>query len=137
MTDPTVDALVKYHRARNEREGSAAAPAQLQPDTPPQDATALAACPFCGGAMQFRKALWPSDGNVDAIIHAAPTKCGLSDFADGTVDESILAAWNTRAASQTPDAKPYDVGFHENQIDQYEGSTPSASAGPQAPGGAT
>jgi hypothetical protein len=39
------------------------------------------------------------DGNVDAIIHAAPTNCGLIEFSDGTVDESIIVKWNTRAPS--------------------------------------
>lgn len=57
----------------------------------------LEPCPFCGGAMMFRKALWSSDGNVDAIIHAAPTKCGLDYFSDHTTDESVIAKWNTRA----------------------------------------
>ncbi len=59
--------------------------------------TGLLPCPFCGGAMQFRKALWPSDGNTDAIIHAQPAECPLSDFSNATIDESIIAEWNTRA----------------------------------------
>jgi hypothetical protein len=46
--------------------------------------------------MQFRKALWPSDGCVDAIMHAEPTSCGMVDFSTGTTDESVIAAWNTR-----------------------------------------
>lgn len=31
----------------------------------------LKPCPFCGGKMQLRQALWPSDGDTDAIIHKA------------------------------------------------------------------
>jgi hypothetical protein len=63
-------------------------------------------CPFCRGMMQFRKALWPSDGCVDAIIHAFPTQCGMVEFSDGSIDESIIAKWNTRASLQpaTPTA---------------------------------
>lgn len=56
------------------------------------------ACPFCGAAMMFRKALWPSDGCTDAIIHAAPTDCGLTAFDTETTDESAIAAWNRRAS---------------------------------------
>lgn len=64
----------------------------------------LLPCPFCEGAVQFRKALWPSDGNVDAIIHASPTTCGMLEFSDGSTDESILARWNARnrPAQQQP-----------------------------------
>ena len=65
------------------------------PDKPAGEA--LKACPFCGEATMFRKALWPSDGCVDAIIHRDPSQCGLQDFSTGTVDESAIAAWNTRA----------------------------------------
>lgn len=62
----------------------------------------LLPCPFCGCAVQFRKALWPSDGCTDAIFHADPSECGLMDFSTGTTDESVLAEWNRRASS--PDA---------------------------------
>lgn len=65
------------------------------------DASALAGelkpCPFCKKAVQFRKALWPSDGCVDAIIHEMPSECGMSFFSDNTTDESIIAKWNTRS----------------------------------------
>jgi hypothetical protein len=59
----------------------------------------LSPCPFCGGAMQFRKALWSSDGCVDAVIHLGvhPETCGLQFFSTDTTDESVIAAWNTRA----------------------------------------
>ncbi len=56
----------------------------------------LLPCPFCGEAMQFRAALWPSEGDRDGIIHAAPTHCPLGQFEDGTFDESIIKKWNTR-----------------------------------------
>jgi len=61
----------------------------------------LLPCPFCGGAVQFRKALHISDGNVDSVIHAAPTDCPMVVFEDGSTDESILARWNVRAAAQS------------------------------------
>ncbi len=61
------------------------------------DATkGLLPCPFCAEQMMFRKALWPTDGCVDAIIHAAPGNCPMTDFFDGTINESIIARWNTR-----------------------------------------
>lgn len=70
-------------------------------DQIPQPADALVAellpCPFCGGQMQFRQALWPSEGDTDAVIHAAPTNCPLSDFSNDTFDGSVIPAWNTRA----------------------------------------
>ena len=64
---------------------------------------ALSACPFCQGAVQFRKALHICDGNTDAIIHAAPTNCGMAQFEDGSTDESIIAKWNTRSVNAVPD----------------------------------
>jgi hypothetical protein len=57
----------------------------------------LVPCPFCGGRVMFRKALFVSDGCTDAIIHAEPTKCGMTDFTTYTTDESVITAWNTRA----------------------------------------
>jgi len=62
-------------------------------DAPTPEAI-LRPCPFCNGGMQFRKALWPSDGNTDAIIHDSATDCPLVEFEDGTIDESIIARWN-------------------------------------------
>jgi hypothetical protein len=71
----------------------------------------LRLCPFCGGAMQPRHALWPSDGDTDAVIHAEPTECGLAGgFSIGTADNgvSVSAAWNRRAA--VPEALPVPDG---------------------------
>lgn len=48
--------------------------------------------------MMFRKALWPSDGCTDAILHAEPTDCGMRAFDTDTIDESVIAAWNRRTA---------------------------------------
>lgn len=62
-----------------------------------RDATLLLPCPFCGGAVQLRAALWPSDGDVDGIIHAAVSDCGLVEFSIGTADRAVIAAWNRRA----------------------------------------
>jgi hypothetical protein len=60
----------------------------------------LLPCPFCGGAMQPRDALWPSEGDTDGIIHASPTDCPLPEFSVHVADEgvSVAAAWNTRAS---------------------------------------
>lgn len=76
------------------------------------EALSLAPCPFCGGAMQFRKALWPSDGNTDAIIHAEPTECGMPAFDIGSTDEGVIAAWNRRAllAQEPPSKQMQHVG---------------------------
>lgn len=65
----------------------------------------LLPCPFCERPVQLRLALWPSEGDRDAIIHAAPMHagfCGFSDFSIDTVDDgkSVTAAWNRRP-SQT------------------------------------
>ena len=59
----------------------------------------LLPCPFCNGAVQFRKALHVSDGNVDSVIHSAPTDCPMVVFEDGSIDQSILIRWNTRVAA--------------------------------------
>jgi hypothetical protein len=63
----------------------------------------LLPCPFCGGAMQPRDALWPSEGDVDGIIHANPTDCPLPEFSLHVADNcvSVTAAWNKRAALTT------------------------------------
>lgn len=57
----------------------------------------LLACPFCGGEMQFRKALWIEDGCTDAIIHKGASECGMADFCTDTTDESVIVTWNRRA----------------------------------------
>lgn len=65
----------------------------------------LLPCPFCGGRMLFRSALWPSDGDRDGFIHAAPTDCPLTVFEDGTADGSVVARWNRRAPAEKESAK--------------------------------
>lgn len=62
----------------------------------------LKPCPFCGGAMQHRFALWPSEGDRDAIIHAAPTDCPIEGaFSIDTFDNGVSVAevWNRRSSS--------------------------------------
>lgn len=66
---------------------------------------ALLPCPFCGKAMMLRGALWPSEGDRDAIIHAEPTDCPLSHFSDDTFDESIIDRWNRRASRAADEAR--------------------------------
>ena len=46
----------------------------------------------------LRGALWPAEGDRDAVIHAGPTDCPLYDFANDTFDGSIVEVWNRRAA---------------------------------------
>jgi hypothetical protein len=67
-----------------------------------EDAFELLPCPFCGGQMMRREALWPSDGDTDGIIHACPTDCPLPEFNVGIADQcaSVAAAWNHRATWQ-------------------------------------
>lgn len=62
----------------------------------------LSPCPFCGKAMMLRGALWPAEGDRDAVIHAEPTDCPLYDFANDTFDGSIVEVWNRRAPSPSP-----------------------------------
>lgn len=67
----------------------------------------LKTCPFCGGAMQLRYALWPSEGDTDAVIHAAPTECPIEGaFSVGTADDGVTVTevWNRRAALAQPSA---------------------------------
>lgn len=58
----------------------------------------LLPCPFCGGTVQPRDALWPSEGDSDAVIHAEPTDCPMVQFSNDTADKSVYARWNVRAA---------------------------------------
>lgn len=61
------------------------------------DEPSLLPCPFCGGAVKFRQALWPAEGDSDAVIHAASTDCPMAVFNNDTADQSIIERWNTRA----------------------------------------
>lgn len=66
--------------------------------TPSEGEMELRPCPFCGGNMQHRHALWPSEGDSDGIIHTSPTECPADGFSIGTADKgmSVAAAWNRR-----------------------------------------
>lgn len=100
---------------------------------------ALAPCPFCNGGMQFRKALWPSDGNCDAVIHAGPNECGLVEFADGSIDESVIGKWNARFRPVTAgaaDAPRLPAGWLNDQLDkaaERAASMPAWMVNPNAP----
>src|SRR5215469_16470440 len=61
---------------------------------------ALLPCPFCGGDVMPRDALWPSDGDSDQVIHTKPTDCPLQQFFDGSFDKSLYARWNDRAKAE-------------------------------------
>jgi hypothetical protein len=63
-----------------------------------QPVITLLPCPFCGGAVQRRDALWPSEGDRDGVIHVAVTDCPMRDFSDGTFSGSLYDRWNRRAA---------------------------------------
>src|SRR5690606_12916901 len=74
--------------------------------TPPthQEATVMASellpCPFCSKTMMLRSALWPSEGDADAIIHADPTDCPMLGFCDGSADGSIIEKWNCSLSNE-------------------------------------
>ena len=68
-----------------------------------KEQTDLLPCPFCGGEMQHRYALWPTEGDRDAIIHNVPggTSCPIEGaFSIDTFDNgvSVAEAWNRRAS---------------------------------------
>lgn len=68
-----------------------------------EEGVGLRECPFCGAAMQLRYALWPSEGDTDAVIHNVPggTDCPIEGaFTIGTADGgvSVAEAWNRRPA---------------------------------------
>lgn len=101
----------------------------LGSELPSNTAGELLPCPFCGRAMLFRKALWPSEGNFDGVIHAAPGECGLVEFSTGTIDESVIAAWNTRhPASVAVQPFAYAYRYHDcirfNHGHEVNGSRP-------------
>ncbi len=54
----------------------------------------LIPCPFCGGEVMRRDALWPSEGDRDAVIHAEPSDCPLRVFEDDTWGGSLYGRWN-------------------------------------------
>lgn len=68
-------------------------------DAPLQREPELLPCPFCDGEVQPRDALWPSDGDSDAVIHASPSVCPLLVFSNDTADKSVYVLWNRRATS--------------------------------------
>lgn len=81
-------------------------------------AAPLKACPFCGGEVQPRHALWPSDGDVDAIIHSSPfAYCGVGDFTVHTADggKTVAEAWNHRLSA----APPPDKALIKSAFERY------------------
>ena len=74
----------------------------------------LKPCPFCGGPMQLRFALWPSEGDRDAVIHNVPggTSCPIEGaFSIDTFDNgvSVAEAWNRRAPDKPSEAVAWVV----------------------------
>ncbi len=63
-------------------------------------ASELKHCPFCSKTMMLRSALWPSEGDADAIIHADPTDCPMLGFSDGSADGSIIEKWNCSLSNE-------------------------------------
>ncbi|MBM7328757.1 hypothetical protein JS562_37700 [Agrobacterium sp. S2] len=63
-------------------------------------ASELKPCPFCSKTMMLRSALWPSEGDADAIIHADPTDCPMLGFSDGSADGSIIEKWNCSLSNE-------------------------------------
>ncbi|MCO7727822.1 hypothetical protein NJB93_14620 [Brucella intermedia] len=70
-------------------------------------ASELKPCPFCRKPMMLREALWPSEGDTDAIIHADKTDCPMFGFGDGSADGSIVEKWNI-CSSHDEDDFPSD-----------------------------
>jgi len=66
-------------------------------------ASELKLCPFCGKPMMLREALWPSEGDTDAIIHADKTDCPMFGFGDGSADGSIVEKWNICSSDDEDD----------------------------------
>lgn len=96
--------------------------------TPLDPLLALSPCPFCGGRVQFRKALFVSDGCTDAIIHAEPNNCGMTDFTTYTADQSVITAWNTRAANARGDEVTKLRAFAQDVMeDWWEGDLDGGS----------
>lgn len=92
--------------------------ATAAPPPPTQHpASELLPCPFCGGEMQLRCALWPSEGDTDAVIHNVPggTSCPIEGaFSIGTADEgkSVSEAWNQRV----PPSREEGLGASEADL---------------------
>lgn len=63
-------------------------------------ASELLPCPFCRKPMMLREALWPSEGDTDAIIHADKTDCPMLGFSDGSADGSIIEKWNCSLSNE-------------------------------------
>lgn len=63
-------------------------------------ASELKPCKFCSKTMMLRSALWPSEGDADAIIHADPTDCPMLGFSDGSADGSIIEKWNCSLSNE-------------------------------------
>ncbi|WP_176056640.1 hypothetical protein [Brucella intermedia] len=63
-------------------------------------ASELKPCPFCSKTMMLRSALWPSEGDADAIIHADPTDCPMLGFSDGSADGGIIEKWNCSLSNE-------------------------------------
>lgn len=84
-------------------------------------------CPFCAGRMMFRKALWPSDGDTDAIIHAFNTNgarfCGMDVFTTYTADESIIELWNRRAPAPSDGPGPSSTAVDDQLVPHWKEST--------------
>lgn len=66
-------------------------------------ASELKPCPFCRKPMMLREALWPSEGDTDAIIHADKTDCPMFGFGDGSADGSIVEKWNICSSDDEDD----------------------------------
>lgn len=91
---------------------------------------ALKPCPFCGGDVMHRHALWPSDGDTDSVIHAQGSTCGMGCFSIGTADQgvSVAAAWNARAAIAALQAEPQPANEREAALWRMVTANPQRAA---------
>jgi hypothetical protein len=76
--------------------------------------------------MMFRAALWPSDGDSDAIIHSAVQGgpdgcCGLMHFSNGTSDRQIIEMWNRRPRPAGDAREAFDDEESAWLIERIEG----------------
>jgi hypothetical protein len=94
--------------------------------SPTNTAPGLEPCPWCGGKVQPRWALWISDGCIDSIIHAEPTDCPMQVFEDGSTDKSIVAKWNARSSQAKDDAHAVEIAALKQEITEVRAALDSA-----------
>ena len=70
---------------------------QVKVEQSDRDAAVLKPCPFCGSTDVK---LFPATEDTDAIVQCRNGNCRITPYADESLDEQAIAAWNTRPAEQ-------------------------------------